>query len=192
MTSFNLCPCFCNFLYYKLSSCCKISKMTALKYIYDDACNRVYLFLLPFFISKYFSCCKLTELQYLIKYFFYLFTLFAQQKEKRFSVAWEKMKRKSVGGEDGRQERSKSQRREEVEERQTPPPLHARPWEVRAGMILEVNLRNFMCHEVMLSSTIAHWSLAVGRIRYLIVRSLHSSFGFRDGLGSKFLPSFWL
>ena len=84
MTSFNLCPCFCNFLYYKLSSCCKISKMTALKYIYDDACNRVYLFLLPFFISKYFSCCKLTELQYLIKYFFIYSRCLLSKKRNAF------------------------------------------------------------------------------------------------------------
>ena len=85
MTSFNLCPCFCNFLYYKLSSCCKISKMTALKYIYDDACNRVYLFLLPFFISKYFSCCKLTELQYLINIFLFIHAVCSAKRETLFS-----------------------------------------------------------------------------------------------------------
>jgi hypothetical protein len=64
------------------------------------------------------------------------------------------MKRKcqeEENGESSGRGRSKSQRREEgVVELASA--LQARPWDLKAGMILEVNLRNFLCHEVMLTS----------------------------------------
>jgi hypothetical protein len=44
---------------------------------------------------------------------------------------------------------AKSQRREDVA-LDLNAALEARPWDLKAGMILEVNLRNFMCHEVMM------------------------------------------
>ena len=47
------------------------------------------------------------------------------------------------------QGRAKAGRREEPGPSQTF--LESRPWDVKAGMILEVNLRNFMCHEVIQS-----------------------------------------
>ena len=56
------------------------------------------------------------------------------------------MKRKSQT-EEGTSNMAKSQRREE--ERGHCDIMETMPWDVQAGMILEVNLRNFMCHEVM-------------------------------------------
>jgi hypothetical protein len=64
-----------------------------------------------------------------------------------------KMKRKcrEEEGEGSSSSRSlaKSQRREDVA-LDLNAALEARPWDLKAGMILEVNLRNFMCHEVMM------------------------------------------
>jgi len=63
-----------------------------------------------------------------------------------------KMKRKCREEEgEGSSSRSlaKSQRREAVA-LDLNAALEARPWDLKAGMILEVNLRNFMCHEVMM------------------------------------------
>jgi hypothetical protein len=68
-----------------------------------------------------------------------------QEKQLNFSHIVRMKRRNLSGGEDGRQV-VKSQRRDE--EQQQHLELEDQPWEVRAGMILEVNLRNFMCHEV--------------------------------------------
>ncbi len=60
-----------------------------------------------------------------------------------------KRNRKEGDDEEGHRRRlSKSQGREERPALEAPL-LEAQPWDLQAGMILEVKLRNFMCHEVI-------------------------------------------